>query len=148
MLPSGHSRFPFLSSCTKVSQLSVQVMEEENSDEEEDSDGGDMDVGPSIMDTTEVAVKRGRAYLSQNERLYDAEGIQNQQTIQWHPMTTTSAQITLKMERPQTITKQTERMQCRASTRFINQEMHCISTLSSILLFTESLEQLVPFTLV
>jgi hypothetical protein len=77
MLPSGHSRFPFLSSCTKVSQLSVQVMEEENSDEEEDSDGGDMDVGPSIMDTTEVAVKRGRAYLSQNERLYDAEGIQN-----------------------------------------------------------------------
>jgi hypothetical protein len=77
MLPSGHSRFTFLSSCTKVSQLSVQVMEEENSDEEEDSDGGDMDVGPSIMDTTEVAVKRGRAYLSQNERLYDAEGIQN-----------------------------------------------------------------------
>lgn len=52
-------------------------MEEEDSDEEEDDNLEDMDAGPSMMDTTEVAVKRGRAYLSQNERLYDAEGIQN-----------------------------------------------------------------------
>ena len=50
-------------------------MEEDS--EEEEEDGGDMVAGPSMMDTTEVAVKRGRAYLSQNERLYDAEGIQN-----------------------------------------------------------------------
>lgn len=53
-------------------------MEEGNSDEEDDDDDGeDMDEGPSMMDTTEVAVKRGRSYLNQNERLYDAEGIQN-----------------------------------------------------------------------
>jgi len=52
-------------------------MEEENSDEEQEDDGEDMDEGPSLMDTTEGAVKRGRTYLNQNERLYDAEGIQN-----------------------------------------------------------------------
>lgn len=49
-------------------------MEDGDSEEEEE----DMDEGPSMMmDTTEVAVKRGRTYLNQNERLYDAEGIQN-----------------------------------------------------------------------
>lgn len=52
-------------------------MEDGNSDEEEEEDGEDMDEGPNMMDTTEVAVKRGRTYLNQNERLYDAEGIQN-----------------------------------------------------------------------
>lgn len=51
-------------------------MEEEDSDEEEEEED-EMDAGPSMMDTNEVVVKRGRAYLSQNERLYDAEGIQN-----------------------------------------------------------------------
>ncbi|XP_024397885.1 guanine nucleotide-binding protein-like NSN1 [Physcomitrium patens] len=53
-----------------------QAMEEEDSDEEEEEED-EMDAGPSMMDTNEVVVKRGRAYLSQNERLYDAEGIQN-----------------------------------------------------------------------
>ncbi|KAG0569975.1 hypothetical protein KC19_6G129400 [Ceratodon purpureus] len=53
------------------------TMEDDDSDEEEDDNAEDMDAGPSMMDTTEVVVNRGRAYLSQNERLYDAEGIQN-----------------------------------------------------------------------
>jgi len=49
----------------------------EGNSEEEDDDGEDMDEGPSLMNTIAVAVKRGRTYLNQNERLYDAEGIQN-----------------------------------------------------------------------
>lgn len=56
-----------------------EAMEEKDSssDEGEGDELEEESAGPIEMDTTEVAVKRGKAYLSQNEKLYDAEGIQN-----------------------------------------------------------------------
>jgi len=59
--------------------LANEAMEEKDSssDEGEGDELEEESAGPIEMDTTEVAVKRGKAYLSQNEKLYDAEGIQN-----------------------------------------------------------------------
>lgn len=49
----------------------------ENEEEEEEEEAGE-DAGLTEMDTAETAVvTRGHAYLNQNDRLYDEEGIQN-----------------------------------------------------------------------
>jgi nuclear GTP-binding protein len=49
----------------------------EEEEEEEEEEAGE-DAGLTEMDTAETAVvTRGRAYLNQNDRLYDEEGIQN-----------------------------------------------------------------------
>ncbi|CAM6009160.1 unnamed protein product [Sphagnum balticum] len=72
-----HVEMPSTAPLTMDIDIPEGDSENEEEEEEEEEEAGE-DAGLTEMDTAETAVvTRGRAYLNQNDRLYDEEGIQN-----------------------------------------------------------------------